>query len=416
MNENILFIDRANNKLSWGKWLTLLLLPILSWGCFWYVNIPHDLEKALALVSSVLLLIFFFIKEIRRINNKEASESYEKSLRIFIFLSFISIINAWLYWGQQPWWTFSAGYGIYIYIYYFVLKQFHVSQKQLFKVQAIFAVIYTLLWIYAISKAPDVVFGSEEEIGDDRGFFRISLLGFDFICLFYYYSIVRYLNNLRSVKWLILTVLSFLIMFASLSRMVIATMVICTFFYVIHKRSFKLILLVVVFLSLSYGSIMQNEIVENMIEINERQTDSESDGLIRSEWGDSFKLFPFHVGTFLFGNGQDHVASSYGKLSEQWKDQYSFNRSDVGYPGFYVTYGLIPLLLLLLLFYRMILQKVPEEYYYYKLYIIHFLIASLTTYYFVFWGASLMMAVYSLDCLKKCNTIKKSVHLPDNLS
>lgn len=397
----------TNSGLSLWKWMVLLLLPIFSWGCFWYIGIPHNLEKALALASSVLLLVFFFYFVTKRKNNHF---SYGRIIKIFIFLSFISILNALFYWGQAPWLTFSAGYGIYIYIYYFVLRELNVSQNQLFRVQVVFAIIYAILWVYAISKAPEVVFGNEEEVGDDRGFFRISILGFDFICLFYYYSVVKYLNNLKSVKWLILTVLSFLLMFASLSRMVIVTMVICTLLYVLRTKSVKIILLVVLSLALSYGSIMKNEIVENMIEINERQSNAESDGIIRSEWGDSFNLFPFHIGTFLFGNGQDHVASSYGKLSEQWKDQYSYNRSDVGYPGLYVTYGIVPLLLIMLLFGKMLVQKIPEEYYYYKLFIIHFLIASITTYYFVFWGVSLMMVVYSFERFRIDNVRKKTVH------
>lgn len=387
-----------NNSLSITQWVLLLLIPIFMRGCFWYVGIPNGLEKMLAFITAVLLLLFFCLKIVPK---KLSKYSYGRLIKTIILLSFVSIINAYFYWGQSPVLTFSAGFGIYIYIYYFVLQKICPNEEQILKLVFIISCIYGVLWMYALSMAPQTVFGNKEQIDDTRGIFRIVLECLDAVGLLYFYSLTKYLSNIKKVKYLVFAIISFLLLFVTLSRMVILSVTVVTFFYVIRKQSIKTILIVSLLIVLGWGSVMQNKIVKNLIELQERQSDdTNGDRLIRNEYTDCFNLFPFNVGTFLFGNGSEHTTSSYGNREEKLKKDYDFNRSDAGYPGYYVTYGFVSFIIMMLLLVKVLKEKVPDDCYYCKLYILYFIIASVTTNYFEREGLALMIVFYVLDRIK----------------
>ena len=383
-------------------WLLLILIPIFSWGCFWFVGFPHYIEKIMALAISVLLLLFFFISGIREVRLPN-----DKVLVVFLVISFISIINAYLYWEQSPALTFSSCFGIYIYIYYFVLKKFNVTQTQIKNLLIFFSILYMVLWLYAFSQAPEVVFGNAEEIQDNRGMYRVQLNGIDLVCLLYFYSINRVVCERKYGINLFLAIVSFLFIFSSLSRMLIAAAVLVTLFLIFKRASFKILLIVGLFFVLFYGYVMRNEVVNNLIELQETQSETGSDKLIRNEYTDCFNLFPVHIGTFLFGNGAAHPSSEYGKREESLKSTYGFHRSDAGFPSLYVTYGFVSLLLIAVLFIRILNTKIPDHYYHYKLYIIFFIITSITTDHFVHSGVSLMITLYSLSIFETKKSLER---------
>ena len=364
-------------------------------GCFWYVGIPNYLEKMMAFLTAFLLIIFFFLKIVPIKSNKH---TYGRYIKVIILFSFLSILNALLYWGQGPILSYCAGYGIYIYIYYFILESVQPNDKQIEKLLLVFSSLYAVLWFYAFSLAPETVFGYKDEIDDSRGMYRIALEGIDVVGLFYFYSLTNYLSNLKRIKYLIYAIFSYALVFASLSRMLIFGVTVVTLFYIIRKKSLKIILLFSVITALSWGAIMRNEIVTGLIELQKIQSDNpEGDRVLRSEYTDCISLYPFHIGTFLFGNGKDHINSEYGKREDVLKNTYHFNRSDAGYPGHYVTYGIISLIVFFLIFYRILKNKVPDNIYYCKLFIFYFILICFTTNHFISSGLSLTIVLYTLD-------------------
>lgn len=395
-------MDITNSKsssLSIGIWILLILIPILMRGCYWYVGIPYIIEKVGLLVTAFLLIVFFFVQIYSK---RIPKDSYGSLIKYIVLLSFISIINAFVFWGQSPYLTFSAGGAIYLYIYYFVLKKVDVGYDNIIKLIFVFSAITAICWVYAFYNAPGVVFGNAEEIKDDRGMFRISVGGQDMVYLCYFYSLTKMLSNKRDLKYIASTIISFLLVFATLSRMTIFAVLLVTVFYVLRKKSIIIIILVSIVALFSYNKIVENEIVSNLIELQKAQMeDPDSDKLIRSENIDSFRLFPFHIGTFLFGNGTPHSTSAYGIREEGLKDRYLFNRSDAALAGYYLNYGIVSLIIIILLLYRIIRRKIPEEYYFCKLYVIYFVVTSITTYSFEASALALMVVAYTLDLINK---------------
>ena len=119
-----------------------------------------------------------------------------------------------------------------------------------------------------------------------------------------------------------------------------------------------------------HGVDRRHKLSEYGVQLQEKQKDNPgSDTFIRNEYYDCIDLFPFHIGTFLFGNGAPHSASSYGKREDNLKDTRGFHRSDTALPGYYLNYGIISLVMILILLFKVVIHKIPDEYYYCKLYI-----------------------------------------------
>lgn len=385
---------------SYIRHIVFILLPILFWGLYWYVGFPHVIEKACGLLVAVICVSYFFVYIIP---HKTPRNSYDYLLKSFLIITFISILNAFVFWGQNPALTFSVGYGIYIYMYFFLFEKFKISNKQIIDILKVFVIIYALLWLYAFSKAPVTVFGNAEEISDDRGLFRIAIEGLPLVVLYYFYSLSRLLKD-RGFNWkLVTTIVCFLLIFASMSRMVIVTVLLVSAFLIIKRKSIVAIVLIAGIIYFGAPYISKIPAVEGLIELQRFQSENteDSDKLFRDEYHQCYELFPLNPITILLGNGHANLHSSYGQREEKLKSDYRFHREDAGYPGLYLNYGLLSLFLFVVIFYRALSQKVPEDYIYFKAFVIYFVITNITSYNFEMSnGLALSIALYSLEMVR----------------
>ena len=392
------------NKLQVSKlsyWLPIFAVPVIFWNCYWYVGFNANYTKLLEFIIA-LVLLFIYLKDI--LNTQKGY--FEHDVSLFILSFALSIFTSFVYWEQNPSLTFRAGVTTLSILYFFTLRRRQVDNKNIENICVVFSIIYALLWLYAFYKAPMVVFGNLDEVEDTRGFYRIlQLHSIDLVALLYCISLDKISRSSKKWIWIIVACGSFALIFLSLTRILLAGIIAVTVVYLLRKKAIIIILLAAVF---SFGGtdyLMKSEIFSGMVEMTKSQIGDKSESNLRMpEYTGAFELFPFHVGTAVFGNGSPHVASSYGQFEERLKAQYYFNRSDAGYVGLYTTYGIFMIIIMLRLLIRVIKCKVPSEYFPYKLFIYFLFIINLTTYTFWSYGIAFMISLYMLDKSKRQDT------------
>lgn len=394
------FTRKRSNTIFFRAFI-LIAVPIIFWRFYWYVGFNHNRTALYSFILAAVLVLYFFVisinGKIRRINR---SSYYSKYIFYFIPIVFVSILNAGLYWGQGVVLTFRAGYLAFIVLYFYLLYSYKLSYEKGLNLILFFTVIYFVLWLYAVSQAPAVVFGNLEEIRDDRGFARINQLNsIDLVYLAYFISLVKVSTKKEKLKllwWMLLIVSSILIIY-SLSRMVILATLLITVVFLLRKKPVYLILAVVAVL-ISYEYIMSNPVVSSLIGLTQDEVGSGSESALRIvEYTQFTQHYPFRIGTFLFGNGSPHVASSYGVYEESLKSAFRFNRSDAGYVGMFVTYGLSSIVLFIMLLVRVVKQKVSMRAMPFKLFILFLFIINISSWEFFACGIGFMISLYFLD-------------------
>lgn len=388
------------SKLSY--WLPLFAVPVIFWNCYWFVGFNTNYTKLLEFVIALVLLFFYF----RDLLNTQKGY-FEHDVSLFMLSFVLSIIAALIYWGQNPSLSFRAGVTTMTVLYFFTLRKRCVDKKNVETICIVFSVVYALLWLYALYNAPMVVFGNLDEVDNGRGFYRIlQLHSIDLVALLYCISLQKISCSSKKIIWIIVACCAFILIFLSLTRILLAGIVAVTIVFLLRKKTIIVIILAAV---VGFGGtdfLMKNEIFSGMIEMTTNQIFDKSESNLRMpEYQGALELFPFHVGTVIFGNGNPHVASSYGQFEEGLKSNYFFNRSDAGYVGLYTTYGIFMIIIMIRLLIRVLKCKVPPDYLPYKLFIYFLFIVNLTTYTFWSYGISFMISLYMLDRSQDINTI-----------
>lgn len=372
------------------------LIPIIFWNFYWYIGFNANITKMFVFVFALLFLIRYLPKITYGLTKHNGTNQYLKCISWFVIIVLLSVVNAYIYWGQSPNLTFRSGVGIFVLIsfYYFIRKD---PEPQLLeRTVFLLSVIYLILWLFALSQAPNVVFGNLESVQDDRGFYRIlQLAGLDTVVFTYFYCLTQLpeAKGKRRPFMALFIIICLLAIFLSLTRTIIIAVLLFTILYVIRKKSIIFIMLTMIVFLVSSKYILSNEIVSSLFELT---TESSLSDQRAPEYLMAFKLYPFHIGTFLFGNGSEHIASSYGQMEALLKARYAFNRSDAGFVGVYVTYGIIGLFMLLFILLKVINQRVSERYYYLKLFIYFVYFSNLTAYHFSDYGFTLVLSLFIL--------------------
>lgn len=394
-------ITRRMSNTNFFRAFVLIVVPIIFWRFYWYVGFNHNRTALYSFLLAAVLVLFFFVisvnGKLRRINK---SSYYSKYILFFIPIIFVSILNAGLYWGQSVVLTFRAGCFAFIVLYFYLLYTYKLSYEKGLHLILFFSVIYFVLWLYAVSQAPDVVFGNLEEVRDDRGFARIiQLNSIDLVYLVYFISLVKVSTKKEKLKllWWMLLIVSSILIFYSLSRVVILASLLISVVFLLREKPVYLLLAVVAVL-FSYEYIMSNPVVSSLIGLTQEEVGSGSESALRIvEYTQFPQHYPFRIGTFLFGNGSPHVASSYGVYEESLKSVYRFNRSDAGYVGLFVTYGLSSIILFIMLLVRVVKQKVSMRAMPFKLFVIFLFIINISSWEFFTCGIGFMFSLYFLD-------------------
>lgn len=396
------------SNLSRMKWFILIITPIIFMNFYWYVGFNPNITKLFMFAAAAFLLARYY-KEI--FFKKFERRSFSKNIQWYILLILITHLTTYFVWGQSISQTFRASAAIFAILYYFILKEFKVNKNDLIKIIAIFAAIYAVLWLYAVSQAPRVVFGLAEELGDDRGFFRvIGLPGLHLLLLFYYYALYKATTaNKKRVLWVSICIVSLVIIVLSLTRTIILSTVLISSIYLFKKRPKAAIVTAIFLLFGGWNLIMNSKVASSMLELTQSQNeraDNNELAIRNEEYSLLFELFPPHPVTTIVGNGTPHTESSYGKREEQLKEVYKFHRSDAGYVSIFLTYGVVGVIVFFGFLKKAYKTIASEDMLCYKMYIYSFFIINMTGDSYVKNMIPFVLAIYGLE-LARTNNKKK---------
>lgn len=381
--------------------LLTAIIPIVFWNFYWYVGFNSNITKLIVFIFGLFFTMKYSPEILRGLRIKQNNQPFIKHISLFLLVVLISIFNAYVYWDQSPDLTFRSGVSIFVFVSYYYFQKNNLQKNVLETTIFILAGIYLVLWLYALSQAPTVVFGNLEAVQDDRGYYRIlQLAGLDTVVFLYFYSIthISMLTGWKKILSGLTIAVCAVAIFLTLTRIVIIAVFALTILFIVRKKSIWVILTTLVIAFIGSHYIFSSEIVDSLFNLTNESSMSD---LRAPEYQMAFELYPFHIGTFLFGNGSEHIASAYGQMEAHLKSAYAFNRSDAGFIGVYVTYGVIGLVLLLSILLQVMRYRVSDDNYYLKLVVYFIFFVNITAYHFSDYGFTLMASLYLLSINNK---------------
>ena len=379
--------------------ILLYVFPIISWQAFMYVGFNMTILKAIYFILLPIMGLYIY-KEFKNCKNSYIKKRFKQLTLVIVF----SIVMSWLIWNQPISLGYRSTAPILSIIFIFLLYKKKYTEKELRTFINVQFFIYTILYLFALYKAPEIVFGfdTEKELSDTRGIFRITIANRGFLFLSYF----MFLNNWtsqHSKKYLCLAGLAFTLVIMTTIRQVIFWSFIISLIYLFRKWKYIWILSALLIISANIFTInvKNDSIIGSLINLTEEQVKDNKSGNTNVrflEYEYYFTQYSDNPLTWILGNGQYHTDSSMGKNELKLNDSNGFFQSDVGYARIYVQWGIIGLLLIITLFYYPLKFKFPSNLVFLKLYIIYQIFTNIAGSWI--WSEIITICVtfYMIDC------------------
>lgn len=374
--------------------------------------------RPIVLGETLLKFIYYiFLAFIIGLSFKEfvikKNKGYSLLMSYFIYLVLISVFSAYLFWDQSPFLTIVSSLSYFSFFFFFFLKRFKVKINLVEKVVWCLLVTYIICFTYAFLKAPTIVFAgygaSDSGLSDSRGLFRIRItaMGAGPLYISYFMAISKFLKTKLKI-WLMVIVVLFAFIALQLGRQAILISFVLGFMYYFSKVSLiKKVLLIFACYGLIWFSINKIPMVTNLIELSEKQIDSNEDEEDIRLQAYKFYMYemPTNVFTGFFGKGMYTLVKGnrYGDyINKNGRDK-GLIPADVGYGYVYLLFGAFGIAIFFLISIKAYKQKVPEEYNYLKYYIYFLMISNFGASPLLLTIPTYSMAVYILYVLEQNN-------------
>lgn len=366
--ENFYIMDVANSKMKIRDVFNLRILKALFLIlCGFQFYMYYALSSQIQFFLSSLSILFLFIISYRNIFRKVNSRYY-KLMQWILFSWVICMFNAWAFWGQSLLLSYRAtAYFVFIIFFYFVTNKSEVIDLE--RLIIILGWLYVVLWLYAISRIPEVTFGykSVGEIEDEsRGFFRINFIGRLSLILTYFLYLCKFFVYKKN-KFMIYACILFVVLVMQLTRQLILWTGIVTLIYIFLSNKKWAIILALVFVFLYIGSsqieFSDDSVIGSLINISNQEANGQlyaGENPRITEYKYFFSKWSPNIITDIFGTGVP-CGGAYGNYEEMLKWKHKLYLSDVGYGMMFAENGVLGLLLYLWLFIKCVFAKVPKN-------------------------------------------------------
>ena len=403
------------NYSNWTKkeWALIILYTLVSFQFYSYAGLNNTVIKLpLFLTVPIMFAICW-----KTFISKNANKLF-RIMRGIIIITILSIFSAYLFWNQSivlGYRAIAAGLTL---IFYFYLYKRRPSIQSIETYIFVFGILYCVLWLYAMSKFPEPVFGFNEdgEVKEDlsRGMIRINFIGRISLIFAYFLSLNRAYTQKKKIYFVFATVF-FIFIIMQVTRQLIIWSALVTIIYIFRKNRKLLIGGIVIFAFLfSFGKTIkfgQDSVIGTMITMTEEQMESSQHGdedIRVTEYRYFFTEWSRNIITDVIGNGMPHGNSAYGKYYTQLQEQQKLFLSDVGYGQIFVITGWIGLFLYIVLFIKCCLIRMPEELMYTKMFMIFLLFANIAASWYAQADCQIamcisiyLMSVYAIPNVKK---------------
>lgn len=335
---------------------------------------------------------------------QEKGLRFKNAILIFLVGMFFNILSAYFNQGQSIRDTVLSYNYFYFIMFYFFLHDNKPDRKFLEDVIIVFAIIYSLFYLFQEAAFPRRLFYGN--LFYERGTVRAWITGGGFHMLGYFLALNRFFLNRKLIN-IFLAMFFLLILLKSGFRTMAAASLLLSFILYIklvkyNPANYFMIILVVILMVGMLQMDQTSSIIENMITSTEEQQ-KQGEDYIRVMAYDFFtKAFPKNLSYYIVGGGLPGGNSAYGHYFGVLTMQYGFYYSDIGLIGFYFVIGGITTLGLLIYTLRAIFIKLPPDSLYLNIYFAYLLIISFTTHYIYCHGifAVEALVLYMIDIIK----------------
>jgi len=354
--------------------------PLILFQFFHYVGIPIEIRKMLCFVA-VLLLMGYTSDVV--FNIKYSKIEFFSLMKSIFILTFLSIFISQFYWDQLFYLGYIVSSPLLGICYFFFLLKARPKLIDIENLILIYTFVYCIIWIFAFSQVPTVLFSSsnsDEILDDSRGIYRINIVGRMFLVLSFFFALNKW-KIYKEKKFILIALVCFLFIILQVTRQVIILSFLIGMYYFIrsYKKGFILICFIILSFFFLKNAIVINEnsVIGSMINLSENQLDKGDDDDVRlNATKFFFNDFSDNLFTNIFGNGMPHANSNYGQYTLKISNSYGYYLSDVGYAKMYVITGLLGLVLYVILFIKVAFIKVNENWMYAKLFILYVFLAN----------------------------------------
>lgn len=298
-------------------------------------------ERMISLAEFGVPAIMFAVILVQEIYGKERMMKLNFKQPIFLIFAgvFLSMIIANAYHNQNYALTFWAQRFMYFYIFYFFLHMLKPDVKELEKIVLALGMLYAASFLIQYIIYPTTLFDVRQDV--DRGTIRIFIPGSSFMALSLYLCLNRF-YTLNKIKYVFPVVIFLSIMILTGTRYALSVtflVIIASLIFSKVIRSRYLIYMLVIIATVPLFFIFE-EIFEGMIGVSHEQSEDFMDNVrIRASRFFLTDFFPNPL-AYFFGNGQDHMGSSYGMRVFYYKSVFGYFQSDIGFLGDFSKFGL----------------------------------------------------------------------------
>lgn len=309
-------------------------------------------------------------------------------MRWLWIVTFFSMFMAWMFRGQSIILGYRPTAVALVFIFFFYLYQTRPPVEKLEALIWVFGFAYVILWLYATTQLPARVFGFKEEMeltDTSRGMERINFVG-RLSMIFAYFLAVNKFYDTRKKFFILIAAVLFVFIVLQLTRQLILWTGLVTIYYVWLKSKGTLITIACVLIAIGLAGVSlikfsDDSVVGSLINISERQAESQASGeddIRIVEYRYMFTEHNKNVATHLLGSGYAHGDSTYGRSVKRLNETRRIYFTDVGYGDMYAITGLVGLLLYLFLYYKCLRVPLPQHLHYVKMFMLFLVFANIT--------------------------------------
>lgn len=277
---------------------------------------------------------------------------------------------------------------LFAYLTFYVFMKLNIPKKQLERMIWIFCYISMGVYIVNALSFPNMIFGADKEEFDmSRGIARLGVFSIELIVLFFLYAINQWIQT-KQKKYVWLILLTFVFIVLSVTRQIIGLSVVLGLLFIIQKASLsKKIIVIIVCVLLYLFVVPQIPIFKTMAELSKAQAERnkyENEDIRIIAWRFYTYEYQTNEWTAIFGNGVPSIGNSkWGNDFEKTVyPQYGGNGCflvDVGWAGFYWSFGAIATLCILILLSKGAVKKKSQNRQYLSYWCIFIILTSIAS-------------------------------------
>lgn len=338
--------------------IAIVLYVILQTGCFEFIGWNSTYGGWVNNILSYTFLVYLLIG-----NRTNEVCHFRTIVMLLMFIPFLSIINSWLIYSQSPYRSFTVLLGQFVWVIYFLLHKYKVSEQAILKAFLCLALCIVAIQIIQQFTYPDAPFGTmrkdamlEKQIIESaeqrNGLWRFRMHQNGYYTAPILFAMWIWVRNKVNPKLIVLIGLLLVSIYLTLTRQVMFACILtifCSMFMGQRNINFAALIFGLIFIAGLY--FYYDVLFSKLAQQTQAESTEDNIRMVAASllWDESLKT-PF---TFLFGYGLPDGSSQYGAYMNKLTTVYGIYTTDVGFIGQIFERGLIYVCICYYMFYQM---------------------------------------------------------------